>query len=166
MLQHNIGFSLLRGWGAREGNPPISQKWGSPPHSPPPGKIPPSRCTPPNKIFIFSFTCSHCSCIIFVLISYSLYTQVVPILILIDVQYLQKAVFCLEKGLNGQNRSSSGSHLPIKKSPPAKFLIPPPLKAIWKTLQYFPWSSCVYIFSFIDIIALLAMLYPDFISYR
>ena len=158
---------LTAGMGAREGNPPASQKWGSPPHSPPPGKIPPSRCIKsPNKIFIFSFSCSHCSIIIFVLISYSLYTQVVPILILIDVQYLQKAVFCFEKGLNGQNHSSSGSHLLIKKSTPAKFLIPPPLKTIWKTLQYFPWSSWVYIFSVIDINALLAVLYPDFISYR
>ena len=41
------------------------------------------------------FRGSHCSCTIFILISYSLYTQVM--LILIDVQYLQKAVFSFEK---------------------------------------------------------------------
>ena len=39
------------------------------------------------------------------------------ILILINVQYLQKIVFSFEKGSNGQNHSSSGSHYPIKKSP-------------------------------------------------
>ena len=32
------------------------------------------------------------------------------ILILIDVQYLQNVVFSFEKGSNGQNHSSSGSH--------------------------------------------------------
>ena len=39
------------------------------------------------------------------------------ILILIDVQYSQKAVVSFEKGLNGQNHSSSGSHHPVKNSP-------------------------------------------------
>ena len=48
------------------------------------------------------------------------------ILILIKVQYLQKVVFSFEKGLNGQNHSPSGSHILIKNTPPAKFLIPPP----------------------------------------
>ena len=37
-------------------------------------------------------------------------TEVMPILILIDVQYSQNAVFSLDKGLNCQNHSSSGSH--------------------------------------------------------
>ena len=46
------------------------------------------------------------------------------ILILMNVKYLQNVVFSFEKGLNGQNHSSSGSHHPIEKSPPAKFLIP------------------------------------------
>ena len=46
------------------------------------------------------------------------------ILILIDVQSSQKAVFTFEKGLNHQNYSLSGS-LYIVKKPPAKFLIPP-----------------------------------------
>ena len=54
------------------------------------------------------------------------------ILILIDVQYSQKAVFSFEKGLNLQNRSSSGSLHLVKKFPPAKFLIPvPPLGGIY-----------------------------------
>ena len=43
------------------------------------------------------------------------------ILILIDVQY---AVFSFEKGSNRQNHSSCSCHL-VKKSSPAKFLIPP-----------------------------------------
>ena len=38
------------------------------------------------------------------------------ILILIDVQYSQKAVFSFEEGLNGQNHSS-GSHHQVKKIP-------------------------------------------------
>ena len=36
-------------------------------------------------------------------------------LILTDFQYSQKAVFSCEKGLNGQNHSSSGSFHPVKK---------------------------------------------------
>ena len=42
-------------------------------------------------------------------------------LILIDVQYLQKAVFSFEKGSNHQNHSSSGSNHPVKDPRP-----PPP----------------------------------------
>ena len=62
------------------------------------------------------------------------------ILILIDVQYSQKAVFSFEKGLNCQNHYSLGSlHLvtpPPAPPQPEKFLIPPyPLFTnIWKTL--------------------------------
>ena len=45
-----------------------------------------------------------------------------PILILIDVQYSQKAVFSFEKGSNHQNHPSSGSfYLLVKKSSPARF---------------------------------------------
>ena len=44
------------------------------------------------------------------------------IVILSDVQYSQKAVFRFEKGLNGQNQSSSGPHHLVKKSPPPPFL--------------------------------------------
>ena len=47
------------------------------------------------------------------------------LLILIDVQYSQKAVFSFEKGLNSQNHSSSGSLHPVKKVSPVKFPIPP-----------------------------------------
>ena len=60
------------------------------------------------------------------------YTLVMLILILIDVQYLQNAVFSFGKGLNGQNHSSSGFQHPINAPPPAKF--PSPLNTIWKTL--------------------------------
>ena len=48
----------------------------------------------------------------------SLDTQVILILILVDVQYLQKAVFSFEKGSNCQNYSSSASHHPVKEFPP------------------------------------------------
>ena len=44
------------------------------------------------------------------LTSYALNTQVMLILILIDVQYLHNVIFSFEKGLNGQNHSSSDSH--------------------------------------------------------
>ena len=68
-----------------------------------------------NKIVIFS--CSHSSCTIFVLISYSFETPIMLILILIDVQYLQNAVFSFEKFSNRQNHSSSDPHHLVKKSP-------------------------------------------------
>ena len=45
------------------------------------------------------------------------------ILILIDVQSSQKAVFSFEKGSDRQNHSSSGFHHPVK-IPPAKFQSP------------------------------------------
>ena len=48
------------------------------------------------------------------------------ILVLIDVQYSQKAVFSFEKDSNCQNHSSSGSLHPAKKFPLVKFLILPP----------------------------------------
>ena len=54
---------------------------------------------------------------IFVLISYSFETQIMLILILIDVQYQQNAIFSFEKFSIRQNHSSSGSHHLIKKSP-------------------------------------------------
>ena len=50
-------------------------------------------------------------------ISYSLDRQFILILILIDVQYLQKAIFNFEEGSDCQNPSSSGSLHPLKKSP-------------------------------------------------
>ena len=66
-----------------------------------------------------------CMCVIFVLMSNSLYTEFMLILILIYVHYSRKAVFSFEKGSNSQNHSS-GSHHPVKTFPsPAKFLILP-----------------------------------------
>ena len=47
------------------------------------------------------------------------------ILILIDVQYSQKAVFSFEKGLNRQNHCSSGFLHPVKKSSLSKISDPP-----------------------------------------
>ena len=76
----------------------------------------------PNENVIFS--CSPYSCTMFVLISYSFDTQVMLILILIDVQHSQNGVFYFEKGLNHQNRSSSGSHHHLKKSPQQNFQYP------------------------------------------
>ena len=52
-------------------------------------------------------------------IPYSLDTQFMLILILIDVQYSQKAVFNFEKGWNHQDHYSSGSLHLVKKSPPS-----------------------------------------------
>ena len=67
------------------------------------------------------------------------------ILILIDIQYSQKAVSSFEKGLNHQNHSPSDFLYSVKKFPSVKFLIlptplgriylPPPLTTIWKTLH-------------------------------
>ena len=67
-----------------------------------------------NKNILFS--CSHCSCTIFVLISYSFKTQIMLILILTDIQYSQNAVFSFEKFSSRQNHSSSGSDHLVKKS--------------------------------------------------
>ena len=51
----------------------------------------------------------------FILTSYFLYTQVMLILILINVQYLQNVLFSFEKSLNGQIHSPLDSHHQIKK---------------------------------------------------
>ena len=63
-------------------------------------------------------------------------TQVMLILILIYVQYWQKAVLSFEKGSNRQNHSSSGSLHPVKHSPSKISDSPQPLNAIWKTPIY------------------------------
>ena len=124
-------------WGGSGESLPVSQKFAN---SPPPRKItsvgsslsnfyyspPPhhQKSIPPltkqqfsgdNPILNSIFSCSHCSCSIFVLISYSLEKQFMLILILIDVQYLQKAIFSFEKDSNPQNYCSSGSLHPEKK---------------------------------------------------
>ena len=70
-------------------------------------------------------------------------TQVMLILILIEAQYSQKAVFSFEKGLNSHNHSSSGSYHPVKKLPKQNFLSPT-INAIWKTL------TCQDIFFFLQ----------------
>ena len=86
----------------------------------------------PNKNFIFS--CIHCSCTIIALISDLLYTQVMLILILIDVQYSEKAVFNSEIASNCENHSYSGSHHLVKNFPTSKISdLPPPLSS--PTLQ-------------------------------
>ena len=89
-----------------------SQKFA---HSPLPS--PPKVNSTQQKIKNVIFSCSHSSCTIFVLISYSFETQIMLILILIIVQYSQNAVFSFEKILNRQNHSSSGSYHLVKKSP-------------------------------------------------
>ena len=55
----------------------------------------------------------------------SLGTQVMLILVLIDVQDSQKAVFSFEKGSIFQNHSSSGFLHPVKKFPHSKILDSP-----------------------------------------
>ena len=47
------------------------------------------------------------------------------ILILIDVQYSQKAIFSFEKDSNCQNHSSPGFLYPVKKSPPPQWKFTP-----------------------------------------
>ena len=71
----------------------------------------------PKKIKNVTFSCSHCSCTNFILISCSFETQIMLFLILIDVQYYQNAVFSFEKFLKCQSHSSSGSHHLLKNSP-------------------------------------------------
>ena len=104
---------------------PTSQKFA---HSPPPRKMTPTKLlftqpplAPNNNFQVITqqnsiYSCRHCSCSI-AWISYSLDKQVMLILILIDVQYSQKAVFSFKKGSNHQNHSSSGSFDPVKKFP-------------------------------------------------
>ena len=55
------------------------------------------------------------------------------IVTLIDVHYLQNALFSFEKSLNGQNQYLSGSHQPIPP-PPLPSKIPLRLNTILKTL--------------------------------
>ena len=108
--------SLLGGW---ETSPSTSQK----PYSslPLPHEIfipsPPKVSSTQQKNGNIIFSCSHCSCTIFVLISYYFEIQIMLILILMDVQYSQNTVFSLETFLNCQNHSTSGSHHLVKNSP-------------------------------------------------
>ena len=117
---------------------PTIRTFAHPPR-PPPIKPPPPNFYPslppisPPKVNS-SKNCSHCSCTIFILISYSLNTQIMLILILIYVKYTQKAVFSFEKGSNSQSHSSSGSHHLIKNLPSKISNSPCLLTTIWKTL--------------------------------
>ena len=86
----------------------------------------------------------HCSYTIFVLVSNSLDTQVMLVLILIDVHYSKKAVLSFEKGSNNQNHSSSDSHHLVKKfhsktsdSPPLRGSLPNSLSLFEKPLLLF-----------------------------
>ena len=67
---------------------------------------------------------------------HTIYTQVMLLFILINVQYLQNVVFSFEKGLSGQNHSLSDSHHLIEKSPLANFPSPSPLTLLGK-----PWTK-------------------------
>ena len=88
------------------------------------------------------------------------------ILILIDVQYSQKAVFNFEKGWNHQDHYSSGSLHLVKKSPPVSttrgIYYPLHLTAIWKTLIYlhiyFKYMLYIYIYIYIKLFKKTAML--------
>ena len=61
------------------------------------------------------------------------------ILILIDVQYSQDAVFSFEKVWNHQNQSSSGSQCPAEKIPPSKiFWFPLPPVGVGVGVIYLP----------------------------
>ena len=93
-------------------------------------------CYNPLKTSFLAAFCIHYTCTNI----YSLYTQFMLILILIDVHYLQNIVFNFEKCSNGQNHSSSSSHHHINKIPSSKISyssplggVSPILNTIWKT---------------------------------
>ena len=65
------------------------------------------------------------------------------ILILIYVQYSQKAVFSFEKDLDSQNHSFSDSHHPVKNILQPKFPIPATLNIIWKNLNIVPFVTII-----------------------
>ena len=113
--KHITGFSIL-------GSPSHHQPKIF--HSSPPRKITHTKFlflpTPTTKQFSSYnpiknsiLSCRHCSCSI-VLTSYSLETQVMLILILINIQDSQKAVSSFEKGWNWQN------HFILNPPPPCK----------------------------------------------
>ena len=110
-------FSLLVGWGE-------SLHWPKICSFHPPGKIHPQQTPPTKSVAIgpvpFSF-----------LASYSLYTQVLRILIFIDIQYLQNVVFSFEKDQNSQNHFYAFP--PLAEAGGGGREFPPPLNAFWKT---------------------------------
>ena len=80
--------------------------------------IPPHQGSFPLSLKNFIFSCSYCSCTIFILTSYSLYTQVILILILIDVQYLQNVFSALKKVFESSESLIARFPPPDKKIPP------------------------------------------------
>ena len=95
----------------------------------PPPKI---SCLPTNKPIKSSFlTAVIVPAPFFFLTSYSLYTQVMLISILIDIQYLQNDVFYFEKGLNDQMHCSSDAQYLIKQSTPSKISHCPSTRGIF-----------------------------------
>ena len=81
----------------------------------------------PTNFFFSSPNKQGCSKTLFLAVDiemltlYSLYTQVMLILVLIDIQYLQNVAFSSEKSLNDQNHSSLNFHHPIKNFRHQKF---------------------------------------------
>ena len=71
-------------------SPPIPHPQPRTPPPPPPLNNSFRVITPPPPPRNFIFSCYHCSCTIFILTSYSLYTQVMLIFILIDDQSPQQ----------------------------------------------------------------------------
>ena len=63
-----------------------------------------------------------------------MYRQAILILILINVQYLQKVAFSFKKGSNGKNHFPSGPYHPIQNIHPKNFQSPSPLMLFLKTL--------------------------------
>ena len=115
--------------------------WGSPPFNKkfarstfptkflfPPTKI---QFKTIKKIKIFLAVVIVCVPFLFVLISYSFKRQI--ILMLIDFQYSQNAVFSFEKLSNRQNHSSSGSHHLVKIHQQCSQLFE---KDSWKILKF------------------------------
>ena len=111
-------------WGDGGSPSPTGQIFTYP--SPPPGKVPPSRLLPPKELECYNpIKTSFLAAVIAILPSYLFYTQVMLILILINIHYSQNVVFSFEKGSIDQNHSFSDFHHPIQKSHPGKFSIPP-----------------------------------------
>ena len=139
---------------------PIGETGGvrSPPRNlliPPPNFYLPPPFPPPPKVLHNNFlSCYSPIKTLFLAVSiapvstsFSWYTQAMPILILINVHCSKNVVFSFEKGLYGENLSSSGSHHLIKNPSQQNFTssnhptpplrkggnFPPPLNAILKT---------------------------------
>ena len=85
-LRYFVNFEILR---SVFSGFPLLGEWGE--YHPPPSYLAENLLIPPT--WKNSPHSCHCSCAIFVLTSYSLYTHDVLILILIDLQYLQNVFF-------------------------------------------------------------------------